>query len=54
MYRSDIYFYINNEKADTARKIPATTKVNLKTNFSTPLLVKEDELELLEKPVPLT
>lgn len=32
----------------------ATTKVSLKTSFSTPLLVKEDELELRENPVPLT
>lgn len=31
-----------------------TTKVSLKTNFSTPLLVKEDEFELRENPVPLT
>lgn len=28
--------------------------VNLKTSFSTPLLVNEEEFELLEKPVPLT
>lgn len=40
--------------ADTNRNKKATTKVSLKTNFSTPLLVKDEEFVLLEKPVPLT
>ncbi len=37
-----------------SKNTPVTTKVNLKTSFSTPRLVKEDELVLLEKPVPRT
>lgn len=36
------------------KNIAVTTKVSLKTNLSTPLLVKDDELELLENPVPRT
>lgn len=31
-----------------------TTNVNLNTSLSTPLLVKDEEFELLENPVPLT
>jgi hypothetical protein len=53
MYRSDIS-YINNETADAIKNSAAATNVNLKTNFSTPRLVKDEEFELLEKPVPLT
>lgn len=36
------------------RNIKVTINVNLKTNFSTPLRVKEDELEPRPNPVPLT
>ncbi len=39
---------------DITKNNPATTNVNLNTIFSTPLLVNEEEFELLEKPVPLT
>lgn len=52
-YRSDIV-YINNDTADIIKNKAATTKVNLKTSFSTPLLVKDEEFEDLEKPVPRT
>jgi hypothetical protein len=40
--------------AENIKNIAVTTKVNLKTNFSIPLLVNEDELVLLPNPVPLT
>lgn len=52
-YRGDIV-YINKDTADIIKKSAATTKVSLKTSFSTPLLVKDDEFEDLEKPVPRT
>jgi len=46
--------YIKYGKIDTSVKTKAITKVNLNTTFSTPLLVKEDELEVgLPNPVPL-
>jgi hypothetical protein len=48
------FCYINNDKADKTKNNAATAKVNLKTIFSTPRLVKDDELELLENPVPRT
>lgn len=54
MYLNDNINYINNEIADMTKKRNVTTKVALKTKFSTPLLVNEDELELLPKPVPRT
>ena len=46
--------YIKNGKSVTTIKIAAIMKVSLKTIFSIPLLVKEEELdEGLPKPVPL-
>ena len=55
-YRSDMFLvrYTNSDKADIKRNNAVTTNVSLKTNFSTPLLVNEDEFELRENPVPLT
>jgi len=45
--------YIKNGKSVATIKIAATIKVSLKTIFSIPLLVKEDEWdEGLPKPVP--
>lgn len=45
---------MKNETTENATKRKARTKVALKTTFSRPLLVKEDEdPQLLPKPVPL-
>lgn len=40
--------------ADVIKNTAQTKKVSLKTNFSTPLRVNDEALELLENPVPLT
>jgi len=45
--------YINNGKKETTTNNITTAKVSLKTIFSIPLLVNEDDEVGLPKPVPL-
>ena len=45
--------YINNGNNETTTNMIAIAKVSLKTIFSMPLLVKEEEDVGLPKPVPL-
>lgn len=54
IYLSESICYTKSETTDETKNNVVTTKVSLKTNFSTPLLVKDAELALLLNPVPLT